>query len=154
MRTLLFFICAGAALAFRHLPPVPSSCTAAARKSVCGPRWSTDEPAEESVQNAQLKADIERFKKASASSPREGSGGAMQQTLKGLSLVLGVNFVVIFLLFLWFLWGVFSLYALKDDSVIILVKASFDPFILPLLSTHMGLTFLSAGLERVAGSNK
>ena len=30
-------------------------------------------------------------------------------------------------------------------------KAAFDPFILPLLSTHMGLTFLSYGLEKAFG---
>ena len=54
-------------------------------------------------------------------------------------------------LFLWFLSGVFSLYALDNDTIIIAVKAAFDPFILPLLSTHMGLTFLSYGLEKAFG---
>ena len=36
-------------------------------------------------------------------------------------------------------------------QIIIAVKAAFDPFILPLLSTHMGLTFLSYGLEKAFG---
>ena len=69
----------------------------------------------------------------------------------GLGTVLGFNFVVIVGLFLWFLSGVFSLYALDNDTIIIAVKAAFDPFILPLLSTHMGLTFLSYGLEKAFG---
>ena len=68
-----------------------------------------------------------------------------------LGTVLSVNFVVIVGLFFWFLYGVFSLYALDDDAVIIAVKAAFDPFILPLLSTHMGLTFFSYGLEKAFG---
>ena len=65
----------------------------------------------------------------------------VQGLINVLGTVLGFNFVVIVGLFLWFLSGVFSLYALDNDAIIIAVKAAFDPFILPLLSTHMGLTF-------------
>jgi hypothetical protein len=75
----------------------------------------------------------------------------VQGLINVLGKVLGVNFVVIFGLFLWFLSGVFSLYALKNDAVIIAVQGAFDPFILPLLSTHMGLTFFSFGLEKAFG---
>ena len=75
----------------------------------------------------------------------------VQGLINVLGTVLGVNFVVIVGLFLWFLSGVFSLYALDNDAIIIAVKAAFDPFILPLLSTHMGLTFLSYGLEKAFG---
>ena len=75
----------------------------------------------------------------------------VQGLINVLGTVLGFNFVVIVGLFLWFLSGVFSLYALDNDTIIIAVKAAFDPFILPLLSTHMGLTFLSYGLEKAFG---
>mmetsp|Transcript_31239 Transcript_31239/g.96701 ORF Transcript_31239/g.96701 Transcript_31239/m.96701 type:complete len:193 (+) Transcript_31239:71-649(+) len=101
-----------------------------------------------------LKADAERFRQR-----REALGDAgapvgpspIKSVVNVLGTVLSVNFVVIFGLFLWFLSGVFSLYALDNDAVINAVKAAFDPFILPLLSTHMGLTFFSYGLEKTFG---
>lgn len=102
--------------------------------------------------NAQLKRDIERFKQQSSTTPVT-EPSALEGIISVLGVVLSVNFVIIVGLFGWFIWGVFSLYALQNDSVIILVKASFDPIILPILSTHMGLTFLSAGLERVVSSD-
>ena len=83
--------------------------------------------------------------------PEAAAAGPIQSVVNVLGTVLSVNFVVIVGLFLWFLSGVFSLYALDNDAVIIAVKAAFDPFILPLLSTHMGLTFLSYGLEKAFG---
>mmetsp|Transcript_22377 Transcript_22377/g.70114 ORF Transcript_22377/g.70114 Transcript_22377/m.70114 type:complete len:193 (-) Transcript_22377:4-582(-) len=101
-----------------------------------------------------LKADAKRFRQR-----REALGDAgapvgpspIKSVVNVLGTVLSVNFVVIFGLFLWFLSGVFSLYALDNDAVINAVKAAFDPFILPLLSTHMGLTFFSYGLEKTFG---
>mmetsp|Transcript_22378 Transcript_22378/g.70117 ORF Transcript_22378/g.70117 Transcript_22378/m.70117 type:complete len:193 (-) Transcript_22378:17-595(-) len=103
-----------------------------------------------------LKADAKRFRQR-----REALGDAgapvgpspIKSVVNVLGTVLSVNFVVIFGLFLWFLSGVFSLYALDNDAVINAVKAAFDPFILPLLSTHMGLTFFSYGLEKTFGEN-
>lgn len=105
---------------------------------------------DEKDRNAQLLADIERFR--STETPKEVVKADVLDTIvDGLGVVLSINFVVIVVLFSWFLWGVFSLYALENDATITLVKASFDPIILPILSTHMALTFLSAGLERLAG---
>ena len=98
----------------------------------------------------QLKADIARFRETQVL-PEKADAGPIQSVINVLGTVLSVNFVVIVGLFLWFLSGVFSLYALDNDAVIIAVKAAFDPFILPLLSTHMGLTFLSYGLEKTFG---
>lgn len=98
--------------------------------------------------NAQLKRDIERFKQQSSTTPAT-EPSALEGIVSVLGVILSVNFAIIVALFGWFVWGVFSLYTLKNDSVITLVKASFDPVILPILSTHMGLTFLSAGLERL-----
>ena len=99
--------------------------------------------------NAKLREDIARFKQAKVKSSAE-KNSPLSSLVNGLGLVLSVNFVIIVALFLWFLYGCFSLYALSNDAAIIAVKAAFDPFILPLLSTHMGLTFLAAALERVA----
>ena len=101
-------------------------------------------------QNDALKADIERFRQTQVL-PEAAAAGPIQSVVNVLGTVLSVNFVVIVGLFLWFLSGVFSLYALDNDAIIIAVKAAFDPFILPLLSTHMGLTFLSYGLEKTFG---
>ncbi|KAJ1450308.1 hypothetical protein M885DRAFT_571389 [Pelagophyceae sp. CCMP2097] len=98
-----------------------------------------------------LRSDAARFRKTQTfvEPPRT----AMESVVTTLGTILSVNFVVIFVLFLWFLFGCFSLSVLSDDTTIVLVKAAFDPFILPLLSTHMGLTFLSAGLEKMTGKN-
>ena len=107
-------------------------------------------PARAPTAEDKLIADAARFRErgtvveAAAENPVQG-------VINVLGTVLGVNFVVIVGLFLWFLSGVFSLYALDNDTIIIAVKAAFDPFILPLLSTHMGLTFLSYGLEKAFG---
>ena len=95
-------------------------------------------------------ADAARFRER-GTVVEAASENPVQGLINVLGTVLGFNFVVIVGLFLWFLSGVFSLYALDNDTIIIAVKAAFDPFILPLLSTHMGLTFLSYGLEKAFG---
>lgn len=100
--------------------------------------------------DAALLADVDRFRRTQVA-PVGGERGPMQSLIGTLGTILSVNFVVIFVLFLWFLSGVFNLYALDNETVILAVKAAFDPFILPLLSTHMGLTFLSFGLEKTFG---
>ena len=97
-----------------------------------------------------LIADAARFRER-GTVVEAASENPVQGLINVLGTVLGFNFVVIVGLFLWFLSGVFSLYALDNDTIIIAVKAAFDPFILPLLSTHMGLTFLSYGLEKAFG---
>ena len=49
---------------------------------------------------------------------------------------------------------VFSLavgqYAFKNDMLLLAFQSKWDVLILPLLSTHMGLTFLSKGIETVS----
>mmetsp|Transcript_17195 Transcript_17195/g.69177 ORF Transcript_17195/g.69177 Transcript_17195/m.69177 type:complete len:214 (-) Transcript_17195:145-786(-) len=103
---------------------------------------------------ARLKRDIERFRAAEAAAPREPeTANPLVAVVSVLGAILSVNFVIIVALFLWFLYGCFAYGVLGEDAVILAVKAAFDPYILPILSTHMGLTFLSAGLEQVAGVN-
>ena len=107
-------------------------------------------PARAPTAEDKLIADAARFRER-GTVVEAASENPVQGVINVLGTVLGVNFVVIVGLFLWFLSGVFSLYALDNDAIIIAVKAAFDPFILPLLSTHMGLTFLSYGLEKAFG---
>ena len=49
-----------------------------------------------------------------------------------------------------FLTGVGLQFGAHDEAVMNTFRTAWDPLILPLLSTHMALTFLSAGLERLA----
>mmetsp|Transcript_11 Transcript_11/g.18 ORF Transcript_11/g.18 Transcript_11/m.18 type:complete len:164 (-) Transcript_11:64-555(-) len=103
-----------------------------------------------------LRKDIARFRQESTITSEEEIESKTNPLISVINIfgaILSVNFVIIVGLFLYFLYGVFSLYALKNEAPILSVQANFDPFILPILSTHMGLTFLSAGLERVAGIN-
>ena len=114
-------------------------------RSKSGPVYKRAPTAED-----RLIADAARFRER-GTVVEAASENPVQGLINVLGTVLGFNFVVIVGLFLWFLSGVFSLYALDNDTIIIAVKAAFDPFILPLLSTHMGLTFLSYGLEKAFG---
>ena len=145
-----------AADAAAGLPAAPPPAAAAPPPAAAAPpappamAFDAAPPARAPTAEDKLIADAARFRErgtvveAAAENPVQG-------VINVLGTVLGVNFVVIVGLFLWFLSGVFSLYALDNDAIIIAVKAAFDPFILPLLSTHMGLTFLSYGLEKAFG---
>ena len=70
--------------------------------------------------------------------------------INALGTVLTYNFFIIIGFFLWFLVGVGLQFGAQDTTVIGAFQAFWDKLILPLLSTHMLLTFLSAGLERLA----
>ena len=139
-----------AADAAAGLPAAPPPAAAAAPPAPPAMAFDAAPPARAPTAEDKLIADAARFRErgtvveAAAENPVQG-------LINVLGTVLGFNFVVIVGLFLWFLSGVFSLYALDNDTIIIAVKAAFDPFILPLLSTHMGLTFLSYGLEKAFG---
>ena len=137
-----------AADAAAGLPAAPPPAAAAPAP----PAMAFDQapPARAPTAEDRLIADAARFRER-GTVVEAASENPVQGVINVLGTVLGVNFVVIVGLFLWFLSGVFSLYALDNDTIIIAVKAAFDPFILPLLSTHMGLTFLSYGLEKAFG---
>lgn len=132
------------------LPAAPPAPAAAAPPPVPAMAFDEVTPARTPTADDKLIADAARFRqRGPVEAPPENP---VQGLINVLGNVLGVNFVVIVGLFLWFLSGVFSLYALDNDKIIIAVKAAFDPFILPLLSTHMGLTFFSYGLEKAFGT--
>ena len=146
-----------AADAAAGLPAAPAPASAAAAPAATAappapPAMAFDQapPARAPTAEDKLIADAARFRERGIVG-EAAPENPVQGLINVLGTVLGFNFVVIVGLFLWFLSGVFSLYALDNDTIIIAVKAAFDPFILPLLSTHMGLTFLSYGLEKAFG---
>ena len=143
-----------AADAAAGLPAAPPAAAAPAPAAAAPapPAMAFDQapPARAPTAEDKLIADAARFRER-GTVVEAASENPVQGLINVLGTVLGFNFVVIVGLFLWFLSGVFSLYALDNDTIIIAVKAAFDPFILPLLSTHMGLTFLSYGLEKAFG---
>ena len=145
---------ADAAAGLPAAPPpaaaAPPPAAAAAPPAPPSMAFDAAPPARAPTAEDKLIADAARFRER-GTVVEAASENPVQGVINVLGTVLGVNFVVIVGLFLWFLSGVFSLYALDNDTIIIAVKAAFDPFILPLLSTHMGLTFLSYGLEKAFG---
>ena len=143
---------ADAAAGLPAAPPPAAAAPAPAAAAPAPPAMAFDAapPARAPTAEDKLIADAARFRER-GTVVEAAPENPVQGLINVLGTVLGVNFVVIVGLFLWFLSGVFSLYALDNDTIIIAVKAAFDPFILPLLSTHMGLTFLSYGLEKAFG---
>ena len=143
---------ADAAAGLPAAPPPAAAAPAPAAAAPAPPAMAFDAapPARAPTAEERLIADAARFRERGIVG-EAAPENPVQGLINVLGTVLGVNFVVIVGLFLWFLSGVFSLYALDNDTIIIAVKAAFDPFILPLLSTHMGLTFLSYGLEKAFG---
>ena len=143
---------ADAAAGLPAAPPPAAAAPAPAAAAPAPPAMAFDAapPARAPTAEDKLIADAARFRER-GTVVEAASENPVQGLINVLGTVLGFNFVVIVGLFLWFLSGVFSLYALDNDTIIIAVKAAFDPFILPLLSTHMGLTFLSYGLEKAFG---
>ena len=142
-----------AADAAAGLPAAPPAAAAPAPAATAAPpamAFDAAPPARAPTAEDKLIADAARFRERGIVG-EAAPENPVQGLINVLGTVLGFNFVVIVGLFLWFLSGVFSLYALDNDTIIIAVKAAFDPFILPLLSTHMGLTFLSYGLEKAFG---
>ena len=139
-----------AADAAAGLPAAPPPAAAAPAPAPPAMAFDAAPPARAPTAEDKLIADAARFRER-GTVVEAASENPVQGLINVLGTVLGFNFVVIVGLFLWFLSGVFSLYALDNDTIIIAVKAAFDPFILPLLSTHMGLTFLSYGLEKAFG---
>ena len=144
---------ADAAAGLPAAPPPAAAAPAPAAAAPAPPAMAFDAapPARAPTAEERLIADAARFRERGIVG-EAAPENPVQGLINVLGTVLGFNFVVIVGLFLWFLSGVFSLYALDNDTIIIAVKAAFDPFILPLLSTHMGLTFLSYGLEKAFGA--
>jgi len=111
----------------------------------------------------QLAADLEKFKaekgltgKALAgpgSSATDGERTLLQKVIDVLGTILTYNFAIICTFFAWFLAGVAAQFGAQQTAIIEAFRSAWDVLILPLLSTHMALTFLSAGLERLPTAN-
>jgi len=96
-----------------------------------------------------LAADIARFEAKRSAEYESASSGALSKAIGVLGTVLTYNFFVVVAFFLWFVVGV-AFQLLADDATVIgAFRSVWDVLILPLLSTHMALTFLSFGLEKV-----
>ena len=106
----------------------------------------------------QLAADLARFKSDRNILPGDREAAEEELTLVGktvnvLGTVLTYNFFIICALFLWFLAGVGMQYGAQNTFLIGAFQGCWDLFILPLLTTHMTLTFLSAGLEKLSSND-
>lgn len=123
--------------------------------------------------NAKLESDLAAFRAQEAMkevAPPTEENSILKQAINILGKILTFNFFVICIFFLWFLAGaqiaschsrnlsdfrkpvsagVFAQFALQQTAIIGSFQGAWDVIILPLLSTHMALTFLSAGLEKL-----
>ncbi|KAL3906676.1 MAG: hypothetical protein SGPRY_010462 [Prymnesium sp.] len=109
--------------------------------------------AERQAENLKMENDLAAFRAQQAadgivSKPVEEET-LLQKTINTLGKILTFNFFVICIFFLWFLTGVAAQFGLQQTAVIESFRGAWDLIILPLLSTHMALTFISAGLERI-----
>jgi hypothetical protein len=120
------------------------------------PRRSTDAdlyPEGDGPSEADLLSDIARFKQRESASAAlsDGRPDVVMSVINSLGLILTCNFVIIVGLFGWFIVGAVAQLGFKSMAPITAFRGAWDPFILPLLSTHMGLTFLSKFLEKIFG---
>ncbi|KAL1500366.1 hypothetical protein AB1Y20_013029 [Prymnesium parvum] len=104
--------------------------------------------------NAKLESDVAAFRAqkeadGTLTDSKDREDSLLQMTINTLGKVLTFNFFVICIFFLWFLAGLAAQFGLQQTAVIDSFRGAWDLIILPLLSTHMALTFLSAGLERI-----
>ena len=142
----------------------PSCTTLATRRAAAPPtanqptddQTTSDDRAVASTKDdqarmASLAADVEAFKQAKAAAQADGDDKVttLERVVDTLGTILSYNFLVIVAFFAWFLAGVFGQYVVKDLFLISAFPSFWDVLILPLLSTHMALTLLSAGLARL-----
>ena len=102
-----------------------------------------------------LAADLARFKAEDAAKrgpqrAEDEGPSLLQNVINTLGTVLTYNFFIICTFFLWFLVGAGQQLGLKETTIIDTFRSFWDWLIMPLLTTHMTLTFLSYGLEKLA----
>lgn len=135
--------------------PYVTSSAERLRKRYGEYRVTADSRPRDLVENG-LAADIARFKadrgisRSIRDSPEESEIGMLERVINTLGTVLTYNFFIIIGFFLWFLAGAALQFGADSTWLIVAFQSKWDVLILPLLSTHMALTFLSAGLERLA----
>ena len=89
---------------------------------------------------------------------RAGSAAAdesslLKKTIGTLGTILTYNFFIIIGFFTWFMTGVVAQFGFQQTALIDAFRGAWDYVIQPLLGTHMTLTFLSYGLEKVAAGD-
>ena len=103
-----------------------------------------------------LEEDIARFKAERGPDPSaltaDDEPGMLMKTIDTLGTILTYNFGIIILFFTWFLVGVGAQFGADDTAIINAFRSAWDVLILPLLTTHMTLTFLSFGLEKLVNA--
>mmetsp|Transcript_14682 Transcript_14682/g.24896 ORF Transcript_14682/g.24896 Transcript_14682/m.24896 type:complete len:207 (-) Transcript_14682:280-900(-) len=102
-------------------------------------------------ENDDLLADISEFRRTRDTSNDTEKNAKLKQAIGVLGTVLSYNFVIIIGFFLWFVTGCVVKFGFESDVVIDGFTGLWEWLVLPLLSTHMALTFLSAGIEKFAG---
>ena len=95
--------------------------------------------------------DIAEFRRSAPKKRVEDGKDGLRRVVSVCGTVLSYNFIIIIGFFLWFLAGCFGKFVLESDVVIDSFTGKWEVLILPLLSTHMGLTFFSAGIEKFGG---
>lgn len=114
------------------------------------------EPEQQKLQ--QLERDLAQFKAERGGGATDSLAAEMEPTLlkrviDTLGSVLTFNFFIIIAFFTWFLTGVGMQFGAHQEGLINAFRGAWDPLIMPLLTTHMTLTFLSAGLEKLSKSD-
>lgn len=112
------------------------------------------EPIGDGPSEADLLSDIARYKVRDVEKQAATTGGSplVAKVINGLGFVLTCNFVIIVGLFGWFIVGAVAQLGFKSMAPIMAFRGAWDPFIMPLLTTHMTLTFLSKALEKLTGN--
>jgi len=99
-----------------------------------------------------LAADLAKFKAERGVSDEPEEETLIGRVINVLGTVLTCNFFIIISFFAWFLVGCAAQFGWENYVIIGAFQANWEVFILPLLTTHMTLTFLSYGLEKVSGA--
>jgi len=119
-----------------------------------GDKRVTGDSRDRDLVEGDLAADIARFKaerdiSSSIFDADDADPTILQKVINTLGTVLTYNFFIIIAFFIWFIAGAIGQFGFDSTWLILAFQAKWDVLILPLLSTHMALTFLSAGLERI-----
>jgi len=120
---------------------------------------SPAQEAKRATNEAGLAADLAQFKAQEAAkrgpqSAEQEENGMLQNVINTLGTVLTYNFFIIITFFVWFLVGAGQQLGMQQTTIIDTFRSFWDWLIMPLLTTHMTLTFLSYGLEKLATANE
>ena len=141
----------------RRNPPAATNFDGSPRNSPVAP--DADGSLLSAAAGDSLLGDIARFRKAEAADPERAAAAAadesslLKKTIGTLGTILTYNFFIIIGFFTWFMTGVVAQFGFQQTALIDAFRGAWDYVIQPLLGTHMTLTFLSYGLEKVAAGD-